>query len=152
MRVIMLGLFLGMLCCGTASAQSDFLFRGSFSIIGKNQACAGPSPIGEDGLIRLSVAADGQSSAFTLYYPRYAQAFHLTGSLFNTTFQQVLSMIVQTSFSRVTHPVSVRFTQQSPRTIAANTNFLSFVGTIKGYGAKTDCLVSFRAALTKNID
>ena len=152
MRLITLALCLGILCCGQAAAQDDFLFRGSYSIISKNQACVGRNPVGDDGLIRLSVAADGKGSAFTLYHPLISQAFRLNGSLFNTTFKPVATMTVRARFAPGTHPVQVRFAQQVPATITPNTAFLSFVGSIKGYGSTTDCVVAFRAALTKNLD
>jgi len=61
-------------------------------------------------------------------------------------------MIVQAGFNGGTHPVLVKFAKQVPSTITANTGFLSFVGFIKGYGSATDCVVVFRAALTKNLD
>ena len=152
MRLITLALCLGILCCGQAAAQDDFLFRGSYSIVSKNQACVGRNPVGDDGFIRLSIAADRRSSAFTLYHPALSQAFRVNGSLFDTTFKPVDTMTVRARFAPGTHPVLVRFSQQLPATITSNTTFVSLIGAIKGYGVATNCVVAFRAALTKNLD
>ena len=144
--------FLSVLWFAPAAAQDNFLFRGVYTIEGKNQACVGRNPVGDDGLIRLRVAADKQGSSFVLYHPLSSQAFHLNGSLFNASFKTVQTMTVVSRFARESHPVSARFTSQSPITITPNITFVSFVGFIKGYGSRVGCVVRFRAALTKNID
>ncbi len=150
MRFTIVGLCLGMLYCSTAAAQDAFFFRGVYSIVSKNQACVGRNPVGDAGIIRLSVAAG--ASTFALYHPNNAQAFRLEGGLFNASYRRVQSLTASARFAPVRHPVLVRFTQQRPTAIRANTSFVSFVGSIKGYGARAECVVAFRAALTKNID
>ena len=151
MRLIILVLGLSILCFAPAAAQ-DNLFRGVYTIETKSQACIGRNPVGDDGLIRLRIAADGQGSSFVLYHPLSSQAFHLNGSLFNTSFKAVQTMTVVTGFGSVNHPVLVRFLRQSPLQVTNTTSFVSFVGSIKGYGSRVGCVISFRAALTKNID
>jgi len=152
MRFTTVVLCFGILYCSPAVAQDAFFFRGVFSIVSKNQACVGRNPVGDAGIIRLSVAADGGASAFALYQPNIAQAFRLEGGLFNASYRRVQSLTTSARFASVRHSVLVRFAQQRPTAIGANTSFVSFVGFIKGYGARAECVVAFRAALTKNID
>ena len=89
MRLIISVFFISVLWFAPAAAQDDFLFRGVYTIESKNQACVGRNPVGDDGLIRLRVAADGQGSSFVLYHPLSSQAFHLNGGLFNNSFKAV---------------------------------------------------------------
>jgi hypothetical protein len=139
----------------THSMAAEVQFVGGFTILGQSGICPEGDQRGDEYVVRFrprNVGDNPPDSNLNVYDRVDARGYRLVNSSFNQNFKTVEAYFVGAGSGEIDHAVRVRFVDQSPATIRANTAFVSIVGEVRGWDFQPDCTVRFRVSANRRLD
>jgi hypothetical protein len=150
----MLGLIMGglLLAAGNTNAEAARLrYWGGMVITAQSGTCPNGNEVGVKFATRFTTESASLASTLSLFRGENAYNFRVNGR-FTSAYKVAEAVAIHDFGGDPGNAVKVRFSSQSPATIAATTNFINVTGQISGWDEGPACTVTFRMSLTKRVE
>jgi hypothetical protein len=145
------GLLISGLLLAVAATNAEaarLRYWGGMVITAQAGTCPNGDEVGTKFATRFTTENTSLASTLSLFRGENAYNFRVNGR-FTSAFKTAESVAIHDFGGDPGNVVKVRFTSQSPVTVAATTNFINVTGQINGWDEGPACTVTFRMSLTK---
>ncbi len=130
-------------------------FEGGAVITSVSGTCKDYNPTGNRFHTRFrpaGVGDNGNWSGLSFFQLNGAMSFAIDNGSFTSSFKTVTYGQIYDNAWGGDFPVQVKFTKQSPATIATTTQFVNITGAITNFDSMKGCTANFNAALVKRLE